>query len=60
MAHMDTLSEIFLQKSSVNLLKGVLDTPEFFWHAPDAFLTLYKRCETRNSPFMAMDGGGLD
>jgi uncharacterized Rmd1/YagE family protein len=43
MAHMDTLSEIFLQKSSVNLLSTVLDTPEFFWHAPDAFLTLYKR-----------------
>ena len=25
------------------MLSPVLDTPEFFWHAPDAFLTLYKR-----------------
>jgi len=35
--------KVFLQKSSVNLLSSVLDTPEFFWHAPDIFLTLYKR-----------------
>ncbi|GAX76442.1 hypothetical protein CEUSTIGMA_g3887.t1 [Chlamydomonas eustigma] len=37
------MGEVFLQKSSVNLLSPVLDTPEFFWRAPDAFATLYKR-----------------
>lgn len=31
------------QKSAVNLLSSVLDTPEFFWHAPDAQQTLYNR-----------------
>lgn len=30
-------SQVFLQKSAVNLLSSVLDTPEFFWHAPDSF-----------------------
>ena len=30
----------------VNLLSTVLDTPEFFWSAPDSMQTLYKRvCE---------------
>ncbi|GAX81129.1 hypothetical protein CEUSTIGMA_g8563.t1 [Chlamydomonas eustigma] len=37
------IGKVFLQKSAVNLLSSVLDTPEFFWHAPDSFLTLYKR-----------------
>lgn len=34
---------MFIQKSAVNLLSSVLDTPEFFWHAPDSFQTLYTR-----------------
>ena len=30
----------------MNLLSTVLDTPEFFWSAPDIMQTLYKRiCE---------------
>ena len=29
--------QVFLQKSAVNLLHSVLDTPEFFWHAPDTY-----------------------
>ncbi len=36
--------EVFLQKSSVNLLSPVMDTPEFFWRAPDQYRTLYDRC----------------
>eukprot|EP00798_Chlamydomonas_sp_ICE-L_P024686 gene24686-10316_t len=41
----DLLSSVFLQKSAVNLLSSVLDTPEFFWHAPDMFTTLYNRLD---------------
>uniref|UniRef100_A0A7S3QNM5 DUF155 domain-containing protein n=2 Tax=Dunaliella tertiolecta TaxID=3047 RepID=A0A7S3QNM5_DUNTE len=37
------IGKVFLQKSTVNLLSSVLDTPEFFWHAPDNFQTLYER-----------------
>lgn len=29
------MGKVFLQKSAVNLLNPVLDTPEFFWTAPD-------------------------
>lgn len=29
-------------QSAVNLLSSVLDTPEFFWRAPDSFQTLYE------------------
>jgi Uncharacterised ACR, YagE family COG1723 len=27
---------VFIQKSNVNLLSTVLDTPEYFWSAPDS------------------------
>uniref|UniRef100_A0A6U0V7E2 DUF155 domain-containing protein n=1 Tax=Polytomella parva TaxID=51329 RepID=A0A6U0V7E2_9CHLO len=37
------IGKVFLQKSAVNLLSSVLDTPEFFWHAPDSFQNLYER-----------------
>ncbi|KFM27910.1 Sporulation protein RMD1 [Auxenochlorella protothecoides] len=37
------IGRVFLQKSAVNLLSTVLDTPEFFWSAPDAMQSLYKR-----------------
>ena len=37
---------MFIQRAAVNLLSTVLDTPEFFWSAPDIMQTLYKRiCE---------------
>lgn len=40
------IGKVFLQKSAVNLLSSVLDTPEFFWRAPDSFQALYERiCE---------------
>jgi uncharacterized Rmd1/YagE family protein len=35
---------VFIHKSAVNLLSSVLDTPEFFWRAPDSFQSLYERC----------------
>jgi uncharacterized Rmd1/YagE family protein len=34
---------VFIQKSNVNLLSSVLDTPEYFWSAPDNHQALYKR-----------------
>jgi uncharacterized Rmd1/YagE family protein len=38
--------QVFIQRAAVNLLSTVLDTPEFFWSAPDIMQTLYKRiCE---------------
>ncbi|KAK9822191.1 hypothetical protein WJX81_000989 [Elliptochloris bilobata] len=40
------IGKVFIQKAAVNLLSTVLDTPEFFWSAPDSMQTLYKRvCE---------------
>ncbi|KAK9814251.1 hypothetical protein WJX72_002986 [[Myrmecia] bisecta] len=40
------IGKVFIQKSAVNLLSTVLDTPEFFWSAPDSMQNLYKRvCE---------------
>lgn len=40
------IGKVFIQKSAVNLLSSVLDTPEFFWHAPDSLQSLYERiCE---------------
>jgi uncharacterized Rmd1/YagE family protein len=40
------MGRVFIQKSAVNLLSTVLDTPEFFWSAPDAMQALYKSsCE---------------
>ncbi|KAK9862795.1 hypothetical protein WJX84_004064 [Apatococcus fuscideae] len=40
------IGKVFIQKSAVNLLSTVLDTPEFFWSAPDTMQALYKRvCE---------------
>ena len=38
------IGKVFIQKSAVNLLSTVLDTPEFFWSAPDSLQSLYKRC----------------
>ena len=35
---------MFLEKASVNLLMNILDTPSYFWSAPDALQVLYKRC----------------
>lgn len=32
---------VFLEKCAVNLLSTVLDTPEFFWDAPDSLQGLY-------------------
>ncbi|KAK9796644.1 hypothetical protein WJX73_007435 [Symbiochloris irregularis] len=40
------IGRVFIQKAAVNLLSTVLDTPEFFWSAPDSLQTLYKKvCE---------------
>lgn len=40
------IGKLFLQRSAVNLLSSVLDTPEFFWSAPDQLQGLYERvCE---------------
>jgi uncharacterized Rmd1/YagE family protein len=40
------LGKVFIQRSAVNLLSTVLDTPEFFWSAPDSMQALYKKvCE---------------
>ena len=36
------IGRVFIQKSAVNLLSTVLDTPEFFWSAPDSMQSLYK------------------
>lgn len=36
------IGHLFMQKSAVNLLTDVLDTPEFFWSAPDHLQGLYK------------------
>jgi len=30
------IGKVFIQKAAVNLLSTVLDTPEFFWSAPDS------------------------
>uniref|UniRef100_A0A383V7N6 DUF155 domain-containing protein n=1 Tax=Tetradesmus obliquus TaxID=3088 RepID=A0A383V7N6_TETOB len=37
------IGQVFLQRSAVNLLSSVLDTPEFFWSAPDQLQVLYER-----------------
>ena len=40
------IGRVFIQKAAVNLLSTVLDTPEFFWSAPDSLQTTYKKvCE---------------
>eukprot|EP00884_Botryococcus_braunii_P016721 jgi/Botrbrau1/3732/Bobra.0363s0017.2 len=40
------LGKVFIQRSAVNLLSTVLDTPEFFWSAPDSMQSIYKKvCE---------------
>lgn len=36
------IGKVFIQKSAVNLLSSVLDTPEFFWRAPDSYQSLYQ------------------
>lgn len=39
------MGKVFLQKSTVNLLSSVLDTPEFFWEqdVPDSCQMLYEK-----------------
>ena len=37
------MGRVFLQKSAVNLLSSVLDTPDFFWDQPDSLQALYSR-----------------
>ncbi|MEW5309405.1 MAG: hypothetical protein WDW38_001296 [Sanguina aurantia] len=40
------IGKVFLQSSTVNLLSRVLDTPDYFWSAPDSLQALYDRaCE---------------
>ncbi len=40
------IGKVFIEKSAVNLLSSVLDTPEYFWRAPDSLQALYERiCE---------------
>lgn len=40
------MGRVFIQKSAVNLLSSVLDTPEFFWSSADSFQNIYKKaCE---------------
>lgn len=34
------IGRVFIQKSAVNLLSTVLDTPEFFWSTPDSMQAL--------------------
>ncbi len=42
------MGKVFLQKSTVNLLSSVLDTPQYFWDSPDSMQTLYNKvCEYR-------------
>jgi len=36
------IGQLFVHKNEVNLLSSVLDTPEYFWHAPDSLQELYK------------------
>ena len=38
------MGRVFLQKSAVNLLSSVLDTPEMFWNSPDSLQNLYEGC----------------
>lgn len=46
LTHRRMVCQVFIQRAAVNLLSTVLDTPEFFWSAPDIMQTLYKRiCE---------------
>merc|ERR1711920_537034 len=36
------VGRLFVHKSEVDKLSSVLNTPEYFWHAPDALQALYK------------------
>ena len=44
------MGKVFIQKSTVNLLSTVLDTPEYFWRAPDDLLVSWQG--------RGLDGGG--
>ena len=44
--------KVFLQKSTVNLLSSVLDTPEYFWDVPDSLQMLYDKVR-RHFPHQA-------
>lgn len=37
------IGQVFIHRAAVNLLSTVLDTPEFFWSAPDSLQVLYKK-----------------
>jgi len=36
------IGQLFVHRNEVNLLNSLLDTPEYFWHAPDSLQELYK------------------
>lgn len=44
------IGEVFIHRSAVNLLSTVLDTPEFFWSAPDSLQSLYRCARERCAP----------
>ena len=46
------IGKVFIQKSAVNLLSTVLDTPEFFWSAPDNMQVCWPRLTLTSSPLM--------
>ncbi|KAG2443394.1 hypothetical protein HXX76_001754 [Chlamydomonas incerta] len=58
------MGKVFLLKAAVNLTATMLDTPEFFWRAPDnlqdtyentcAYLDIQGRLDTLNSRFMVL------
>merc|ERR1711920_724208 len=37
------IGRLFVHKTEVNLLSSVLDTPEYFWSAPDSLQELFKQ-----------------
>lgn len=40
------IGKLFMQRSEIDLLSSALDTPEYFWQAPDTVQELYKKvCE---------------
>lgn len=45
--------KVFLQRAAVNLLSTVLDTPEFFWSAPDHLQVSSGRHMRNANPYRA-------
>ena len=37
------LGRVFIEQTQLNLLGSVLDTPEFFWQAPDSMQSVYDK-----------------